>query len=246
MKNPLILLLGLLLCSCSDDPEITTNTTQNIYNATADTSAFKVPDRALDMLALGDSYTIGASVSKEYRWNEQLKEELEYRKYNINEITYIAQTGWTTKNLIDAIDRTSTKEEYDIVTLLIGVNNQYQRIDIEVFRTEYNQLLQTAINFAGGDPSKVIVLSIPDYGYTYTIPSTAITQEIDLYNSIKESITRRNYVAFHNITSFTRQVKERPELVASDGLHPSGALYKLWVDDIIRDVYEQFLEPVED
>ncbi|NLR90969.1 SGNH/GDSL hydrolase family protein [Flammeovirga agarivorans] len=241
MKASIVLLMIVLFCACNDNENIVpvTNASSNSPN----TSSYIVPQKSLSMLALGDSYTIGASVLKEDRWNEQLKVELEERNYKLNDIQYVARTGWTTRNLLNAIADENLLPKYDIVTLLIGVNNQYQRIDIEVFEEEYEELLNLAIQYAGNDPSKVIVLSIPDYGYTYSVPSQSISQEINQYNNLKQSITNRNQVVFHNITSYTRQVQNNPSLVASDGLHPSGNLYKLWVDDIINKVYEQFLVP---
>ncbi|MBB3698645.1 SGNH/GDSL hydrolase family protein [Flammeovirga yaeyamensis] len=234
-----------LLTNCSDKEEPIFTTLFDDNDTTQVVVDDGIPRKVMSFLALGDSYTIGASVSKEDRWTEQLKVALEDRRYTIeDDIVYVAQTGWTTSNLIDAINRSDLEENYDIVTLLIGVNNQFQRRDIRIFEEEYNELLTTAINFAGGTKN-VIVLSIPDYGYTYTQPNFQITQEIDQYNNLKERITNNRGVKFYNITSTTRQVRERPELTASDGLHPSGELYGLWVNQIIDDVKDQLKEPPE-
>ncbi|OHX68211.1 SGNH/GDSL hydrolase family protein [Flammeovirga pacifica] len=225
-------------------------TEENIYRpivSNSDTTAVvineEIPEKELSFLALGDSYTIGASVIKADRWTEQLKVALEERQYSISDITYVAQSGWTTTNLINAINRADLEKKYDVVTLLIGVNNQFQRKDIQTFEQEYTALLNTAINFAGGTKN-VIVLSIPDYGYTYSTPSTQISQEIDQYNTLKQNITINKGVKFYNITSTSRQVVERPELIASDGLHPSGIMYQLWVNQIIDDVKDQLKESI--
>ncbi|NME66845.1 SGNH/GDSL hydrolase family protein [Flammeovirga aprica] len=242
MKNLLFLLFSLILFSCGEN-ENDAFVPVPVSNIPVDSSSLQVPERPLYMLALGDSYTIGASVKMEDRWNEQLKIQLEQRGYQMNEIKYVARTGWTTNNLKTAMRSAALRTKYDMVSLLIGVNNQYQRIDINVFRREYEELLDSAILYARDDPKKVIVLSIPDYGYTYSQPSPQITEEINRYNNIKEEITRRKGVVFHDITSLTRLVRSRPELIASDGLHPSGELYKLWVNLISDDVYEQFLAP---
>ncbi|MBD0403315.1 SGNH/GDSL hydrolase family protein [Flammeovirga sp. EKP202] len=245
MKNTFLLLLSFILFSCQEDDN-TIFVPQTPPVVTVDSSSLQVPQKVLHMLALGDSYTIGASVPEEDRWNAQLKKELENRGYQLNAIKYVAQTGWTTSNLINAYQNASLRSQYDIVTLLIGVNNQFQGVDINVFREEYKSLLEAAIVRARNEPKNVIVLSIPDYGYNYSPPPASISQQINEYNRIKEEITKDKGVVFHNITSFSRLVPSRPELAAPDGLHPSGEQYKLWVNEIIDDVYQQFLVPKEE
>ncbi|AZQ62940.1 SGNH/GDSL hydrolase family protein [Flammeovirga pectinis] len=246
MKSYLVGLLSIfiLTISCNNETEEYPSPS---YNSTTTATVINenIPTRSLKILALGDSYTIGASVQKKDRWNEQLKVQLEAKGYSIGEVTYIAQTGWTTKSLLNAIDtqKNTLLTNYDLVTLLIGVNNQYQRINFDVFLEEYPQLLDIAIKYGNNNTDNVIVLSIPDYGATYSAPSPSISTEIDKYNSSKASLTYSKGVRFFNITSISKMAQQDRTLIASDGLHPSAKMYKYWVSDIIDDVFNQLLEP---
>ncbi|MBB6459884.1 SGNH/GDSL hydrolase family protein [Flammeovirga kamogawensis] len=244
MKSYLIGLLSILIFGCTNQTEEYPSPS---YNSTTTATVLNenIPTRSLNILALGDSYTIGASVQKKDRWNEQLKAQLESKGYSIGEVTYIAQTGWTTKNLINAIEaqKNTLLTNYDLVTLLIGVNNQYQRINFDTFLNEYPQLLTTAIKYGNNNPDNVVVLSIPDYGATYSAPSPSISTEIDKYNSSKANLTYAEGVRFFNITSISKMAKQDRTLIASDGLHPSAKMYRYWVNDIIDDVFNQLLEP---
>jgi lysophospholipase L1-like esterase len=192
-------------------------------------------------LALGDSYTIGQNVSEENRFPVQLIEKIK-KDFDIEdaEVDIIAQTGWTTGNLKAAIEQVyDDSKEYNLVSLLIGVNNQYQRRDIDGYGPDFTDLLKTAIEIAG-DPDKVFVVSIPDYSYT---PSHAnipgISEEIDAYNAINRDISRSYGIKYVNITSISRRGLKLPEYVASDGLHPSGIQYGEWVDAIIPRLLNQ-------
>lgn len=178
-------------------------------------------------LALGDSYTIGESVAEPERWPNQLAEKLK-----IPAPTIIATTGWRTDNLKDAIDAASLKPEYDLVSLLIGVNNQYQGKPIEVYEREFEELLQTAIQLAKGKKKNVFVVSIPDYGFTpFGKPKQErISTELDQYNTINKRIAAKYNIQYFNITPISRKGLEDTELVANDGLHPSGKMYAQWVE----------------
>jgi lysophospholipase L1-like esterase len=194
-------------------------------------------------LALGDSYTIGQSVCETCRYPEQLKSTLTniYPQTSFS-LKVIARTGWTTSNLISAINNENPDSDYDLVTLLIGVNNQYQHMDFSVYQKEFPLLLNKAVALAKGNVKNVIVLSIPDYAYTpfasnygetYKMKTSA---EIDKYNSFAESVCISNGVSFISITDITRQGLINTNLVAEDGLHPSQSAYKMFVDRILYKV----------
>lgn len=194
------------------------------------------PAAELRYLALGDSYTIGQSVDASERWPVQLTVLLREAGYNYNDPRIIARTGWTTDELETAIDDANIQEEYDLVTLLIGVNDQYRGRNVEDFRTRYIEVLNKAIVLAKNDPKKVLVVSIPDWGvspFAENRDRDKISQEIDLYNSVKREETIKKGVQFINITAISRQALNNDSYIASDNLHFSGAMYKLWVDEII-------------
>lgn len=176
-------------------------------------------------LALGDSYTIGESVPESERFPNQLAREL-----GIPAPQIIAKTGWTTDELNAAIDAANPQGPFDLVTLLIGVNNQYRGRDAEEYRREFAALLQRAIGFAGGDPSKVIVISIPDWGVTPFAEGRdrrKIANEIDRHNLINQEEGMKARASYVSITGISR--RDDPALVADDKLHPSGKQYGEWV-----------------
>lgn len=203
-----------------------------------------IPDadtiKAISYLALGDSYTIGQSVATVERFPRQLADSLSEMGYETT-LKIIAQTGWTTADLKAGIQAANiTGNTYDLVTLLIGVNNQYRGFSLSGYQTEYAQLLEQAIQFAGNDPLKVVVISIPDYAYTpfgQSRPNPAqISQEIDAFNAACQEITIQHGVLFVDITPISREGLDHPELVASDKLHPSGLMYSRWVTAILPGV----------
>lgn len=184
---------------------------------------------AVKILSLGDSYTIGESVAVGERFPNQLAVALKAEKPLI-----IAKTGWTTDELNTAIDAANPKGPYKLVTLLIGVNNQYRGRDSEQYRREFAALLQRAIGFAGGNAKRVIVVSIPDWGVTPFAEGrdrAKVAREIDLFNAINKTETTRAGAHYVDITPISR--RNDPALVAADGLHPSAKQYKLWVDAIV-------------
>ena len=186
-------------------------------------------------LALGDSYTIGQNVDETERWPVQLKSTLENIGIEFEELNIIAQTGWRTDNLIDAIEKQNPDSNYNLVSLLIGVKNQFQGADFEIYKTEFEELLKIAIQLAGNNKKSVFVLSIPDYGYTPfgIISKETISEEIDKYNLANKEITKKYDVAYIDITSISREGIEKPEYVAEDGLHPSGEMYYEWINLIL-------------
>jgi lysophospholipase L1-like esterase len=176
-------------------------------------------------LALGDSYTIGESVPAADRFPHQLAREL-----GIGEPQIVAKTGWTTDELNAAIDAADPQGPFDLVTLLIGVNNQYRGRDAEQYRGEFVGLLQRAIGFAGGDAKKVIVVSIPDWGVTPFAEGrdrAAIAAALDRYNAINREEALRAGARYVDITPVSR--RDDPSLVAEDKLHPSARQYSEWV-----------------
>lgn len=187
-------------------------------------------------LALGDSYTIGESVSEKERWPVQLAKKLREKGQSIGEPLIIATTGWRTDDLMNAVNKAHLKNEYDLVSLLIGVNNQYQGKSSEEYVIEFEDLLKTAIQLAKGKKENVFVVSIPDYGYTpFGKPKQAeISKALNRFNDINKRITEKAGIKYINITDISRQGIQQPELVADDGLHPSGKMYSLWVDRIVE------------
>jgi len=188
-------------------------------------------------LALGDSYTIGTSVCETCSYPQQLKAKLREEFSSNIDLKIIAQTGWTTTALIGAINNENPSQDKDLVTLLIGVNNQYQNISFEIYETEFPALLNKAILFAKGNPKNVIVISIPDYAYTpfgeNSNNSENISNEIDAYNNYAKEVAERIHVKFIEITDITRQGLNDPELVATDGLHPSAKAYEKFVERLL-------------
>ena len=197
------------------------------------------------ILSIGDSYTIGQSVSNESNFPVQLKDsirqELSNDKVNVE---IIAVTGWTTTNLIDTLipiinDNSSDNifKNNDLITILIGVNNQFQHKPFSVYEEEFPNLVNIAISrTASQNKRDVIVISIPDYAYTPSgqsmFNSSQISEEIDLYNSFAESYCIENDINYVNITDITRLGLAMPELVADDNLHPSGVAYGKFVERI--------------
>ncbi|RVU01928.1 SGNH/GDSL hydrolase family protein [Mucilaginibacter limnophilus] len=197
----------------------------------------------LTYLALGDSYTIGESVVYDQNFPNQLTKRLNIAGYKVSQPHIIARTGWTTNELIDAIEREKVTEKFDFVTLLIGVNNQYRGYDINVYRKEFVELLNTAISFANGKKDHVFVVSIPDYGVTpfgMSRDPQKIAQEIDAYNAINKEESVKAGVNYVDITPISRQAATQPDLVAADGLHPSAKMYTAWVNLLEPAVEKQF------
>lgn len=183
-------------------------------------------------LALGDSYTIGESVSEQYRFPIQLKAALKECGIVVDSPKILATTGWTTDELVNGIAQVNITNTYDLVTLLIGVNNQYRGRSVQNYEEEFQPILQQAIDFSGGDVNRVIVISIPDWGVTPFAEGRdreQISLEIDAYNAVNKEISENMGVHYVDITPISREAAENLELVAGDGLHPSEEMYHLWV-----------------
>ena len=228
----LTLLFCMVLASCSGENEPipfvpATNTTPPQENPIT-----------YKYLALGDSYTIGQSVCETCRFPEQLKTQLQSIIPNATiDLKVIATTGWTTSNLLNAISTQNPASDNDLVTLLIGVNNQFQHKPFALYELEFPQLVNKAIQLAKGDSQNVIVVSIPDYRYSPfgngTQNPQQISVEIDQYNAFAQQYCLDNNIMFVNITDITRMGLENTDLVASDGLHPSESAYGLFVNRLL-------------
>jgi lysophospholipase L1-like esterase len=193
------------------------------------TTGGSTANRPLRFLALGDSYTIGESVDPAERFPVQLAAMLNERGIQISPPQIIAKTGWTTDELSSAIDAANPAGPYDLVTLLIGVNNQYRARSADEYRGQFRDLLNRAVGFAGGDASRVIVLSIPDWGVTPFAENrdrVKIGREIDQFNSINREEAARAGAQYVDITPISRRTDA--SLIAADRLHPSGAMYREW------------------
>jgi lysophospholipase L1-like esterase len=198
-------------------------------------------EEKVSFLALGDSYTIGQSVSVTERWPVQLIDSLKAKGISCFEPQIIATTGWRTDNLKAAIQNANLSSSFNLVSLLIGVNNYYQGKSLSAYGPEFEELLDMAIALVGGDKQHVFVVSIPDYGYTPFGMSnqSSISAGINSFNSVNKSITESKGVTYIEITDISRLGLEQPELVASDGLHPSGKMYTQWVMRILNKITVQ-------
>lgn len=188
----------------------------------------------LHYLALGDSYSIGESVAADARWPVQLVRRLRKAGIVIDDPRIIAVTGWTTDELAHGMDEAQIRPPVDLVTLQIGVNNQYRGRSAGDYRLQFSGLLARAITLADHQARRVIVVSIPDWGVTRFASEQArdpalIARELDTYNAIARDETTRVGARFVDITRLSRK---HPELVAADGLHPTDRQYSLWVDSI--------------
>ncbi|MES2382032.1 MAG: SGNH/GDSL hydrolase family protein [Bacteroidota bacterium] len=193
-------------------------------------------------LALGDSYTIGQSVDEADNFPSQLISKLNHSdSIDITSTQIIAKTGWTTQKLLNAMASENLTDTFGLVSLLIGVNNQYQGKDTGEYAVQFESLLNKAISLAGGINKDVVVIAIPDYGYTPFGQSNqqSISKEIDLFNSINQRIANRYQITYFNITPISRNYDT--DLVANDGLHPSAKQYGLWVDLMYNQIKKQLL-----
>jgi len=192
--------------------------------------------QSINYLALGDSYTIGQGVDESERWPNQLREKLIENDYLLGKTEIIAQTGWTTNNLLSAI-ATADPEDCNLVSLLIGVNNQFQSQPFNIFETEFNSLLNISIDLAGAKEN-VFVLSIPDYGVTPfgSNNSQMIGADIDRYNDYIRQRCETEDILFVDITEISRILGDSSGALASDNLHPSGSQYAAWVEAVLPEL----------
>ena len=234
MKTTLIGLV--VLCSCL------LQSTGALAQTTNMNSKDTAPQYTLNYLALGDSYTIGEMVAAEQSYPNQVAALLNKKGRHINPPTIIAKTGWRTDELIQGIANANLVQKFDIVTLLIGVNNQYQNKDTAIYRAEFIQLLKTSIALAKDNKHHVFVLSIPDWGVTPFANGRnleKIAAEIDAYNHINKEESKKAGVNYINITSLYREIGDAPTYLAEDKLHPSGKMYEKWAKLVANAVEAQ-------
>ena len=230
-KINLVLLLIAALMGCAN------KTMHEIETETPPVTTY--PQDGLQYLALGDSYTIGEAVPAAQSFPYQLATALNAQQFKVATPTIIARTGWTTDELIAAIKERALPGKYDVVTLLIGVNNQYRGYNMNTYRTEFIQLLNTALGYAGGNKKRVFVVSIPDWGVTPFANGRdrqQIAREIDQYNGINKEETLKAGISYTDITPGSRNALTDSSLVAGDGLHPSGKMYGEWVSKLLPEV----------
>jgi lysophospholipase L1-like esterase len=189
------------------------------------------------ILALGDSYTIGEGVAPADRWPDQLAAALRKSGSAVAAPEIIAHTGWTTDELSAAMDGHALHPPYDLVTLQIGVNNQYRGRDLDNYHSEFRALLQRAITLAGDRPQRVVVVSIPDWGVTRFGRGSGrdvaqIARELDAYNAANTEITAALHVRYADVTAASRAGADHADMLVGDGLHPSAAMYARWLATI--------------
>jgi len=206
--------------------------------------------QSLRYLALGDSYTIGQSVALNDRWPMQLKDSLVARGTKFDLLKIIATTGWRTDNLINAMDAAKLDSSYNLVSILIGVNNQYQGASISKYVPDLVQIVNRAIALAGNDTAAVFLVSIPDYAYTPfgqgTFNPTKISAEIDIYNDLIDSVAKEYGIKYFYITAISRQGINDKDLVANDGLHPSAKMYTGFVTEILKSIVIESVQKVNE
>jgi lysophospholipase L1-like esterase len=189
---------------------------------------------SISWLALGDSYTIGQGVNASERFPAQTLELLKLRSVKTAQLTYVATTGWTSAQLDKSIVE-QNPSNYDFVTVLIGVNDQFQGIDTSTYSKNFKSILNRAIQATRGESQHVLVLSIPDYSLTpegKKLDTTKIKREIDLFNSLNKKLANGFKCQYLDITVLGREAKSNSSWVAKDGLHPSAIAYKNWADRI--------------
>lgn len=205
----------------------------------------KMKGKTYTYLALGDSYTIGEGVEESERYPNQAVEILKSKNLIFEKPLIIAKTGWTTDELDKGIEAAGIEgKTYDLVTLLIGVNNQYRGRPISDYEIEFQKMVTKAIQFAKGDPKHVLVISIPDWGVTPFAGTRGtdrekIAKEIDDCNAAKERISIQLGVHYIDITQEYRKIGALPEMVVEDKLHPSNLVYKSWSEKLVKVVLDK-------
>ncbi|WP_425234494.1 SGNH/GDSL hydrolase family protein [Ulvibacterium sp.] len=196
------------------------------------------PGTAIRYLALGDSYTAGTGIDTLQSFPRQLQQALASELTKGVTVHVVARAGWRTDNLINALEEETLEDSYDFVTLLIGVNNQFQNRPFSQYEDEFPKLLNRAMSLAGDDPERVVAISIPDYSYTpfgQDLGFENISDEIDGYNNFAKTIAEGNGISFVDITDISRNGLEDASLVARDNLHLSEKAYQMFLDRIVPD-----------
>ncbi|MCF0058700.1 SGNH/GDSL hydrolase family protein [Dyadobacter sp. CY356] len=224
----LILSFFLFCIACINEPEVAVVHSGNGQESTG----------GLRYLALGDSYTIGESVPETDRWPVLFAKSMAENGKTISATDILAKTGWTTENLLSACNGFKPTENYDLVSLLIGVNNQYQGRSIDQFRIDFHLLLLKSVEYAGNRRNRVFVLSIPDWGCTEFGSGSReeVAKSIDKFNLVVKEECAKEKILFIDITPTSRKALNDPTMVASDNLHYSKKMHQLWVDEALPPV----------
>jgi len=242
--SQLVILLLLTACTASiTSTPVASSTSRAISSPTVipDVLVTSTPTlETVDMtkiryLALGDSYTIGEKVAPRNRWPNQLAELLRNESIEAD-VTIIARTGWTVQELWEGIQASPPEGTYDMVSLLIGVNDQYRGYPVEGYREDFRFMLGKAIEYAGGDPKRVVVLSIPDWAFTPFAggqDSEPISLQIDEFNAVNLEETQNAGAYYVDVTIISRMGLDDFDLIAPDRLHPSGKMYTMWAEKVL-------------
>lgn len=239
-KLKLILVLSLVGCEQMTLEDQNKVVEEIMDDSESNADSDQSPTTTYSYLALGDSYTIGTSVSLEDNYPNQLVSRFKDSLNIAIENQIIAQNGWTTGDLLFGINEVSDQNTFDLVTLLIGVNNQYRGLNFSRYEEEFQMLVNKSVAFAQGEKARVIVISIPDYAYTPFGQSSSnpeeISMEIDQYNGFAQQYCTDNQIKFVNVTDITRRGLNEPDLVATDNLHPSRRAYEKFVNILVPEV----------
>ena len=248
MKKAIFFLSIILIVSCSEKgnleektPIDTIENQEAIYTDLIDNTNESVSQsNNLSFLALGDSYTIGESVIEEERWPNQMVDIALNENLIFNQPDIIAKTGWRSEQLIDTLNKINFIKKFDYVSLMIGVNNQYNLKPIDTFRLDLIKLLNMSIGYSV-KRENVVLISIPDWGVTPFAEGydrNRIKQEIDEFNSVIKDIAINNDVLYVDVTEISRRALIEKDLIANDSLHPSGKMYLEWAEKI----YNQWIK----
>ena len=235
--------LLILFASCDNsiiyNNEISDQSSTEIKDDNINKNFISSNNKSYSFLALGDSYTVGEGVSYEESWPSQFVDYAMERGIDFKNPELIAQTGWKTYDLLNAIKSSNLSVKYDFISLLIGVNNQFNSRPLSEFEDDLNEIL-TEINYLKKGDSKVIVISIPDWGYSpygSNYDRERISDEIDQFNNILKKISEQNNLNFVDVTQISRLAIKEPNLIAKDNLHPSELMYSEWV----KKIYESWI-----
>jgi len=242
MRKAILFILITLFVSCSEkgnlderSPIDTTENQEAIYSELIDNTSESVSQsNNLSFLALGDSYTIGESVSQDQRWPNQLVDIALNQDILFDQPNIIAKTGWRTEQLIDTLNKINFIKKFDYVSLMIGVNNQYSLKPIDTFRLDLLKLLDMSIGYSI-KRDNVVLISIPDWGVTPFAKGydrNIIEEDIDQFNSVIKDVANTNNILYVDITAISRRALIEKDLIANDSLHPSGKMYKEWAEKI--------------
>lgn len=205
----------------------------------APSNPIRIAPKEISYLALGDSYTIGHSLTEKERFPYFVAQLLNNNGFVVTNLKYIAETGWSTVALQNAIANAEPVGSFDIVTLLIGVNDQYQGLDTAGYRIRFTQLLNKAVSISKGVPKHVFVLSIPDYSATPFVSEPnkeKVKQEVEVFNAVNKEVTLQYNISYTDITVLSREVKTNPSLLANDGLHYSAEEHYRWAERLMQSI----------